>query len=243
MHAAERILVALDFPTILAAATMMSQLRGTGVGSKVGLRINVAAGTPAVLETVGEGTFLDLKFKDIPKTVADAVEAAARQGVKMMNVHCMGGFAMMKAAAEAAHKVSTLTGRRRSLIVGVTILTSLDRTNLTDLGIASHLTMEEVVTQLAIMAKDAGLDGVVCSPKEIAAVRKACGPDFIIVTPGIRGKNDAPDDQKRTLTAAEAIALGATYLVIGRPITESGDPKARTLEFIEEINNAMAVTA
>jgi orotidine-5'-phosphate decarboxylase len=233
----KRILTALDFPTLYEAMPVVNLLRGK-VGFKVGLEINISVGTPVVVNAVGKDVFLDLKIHDIPNTAASAIKAAALHQVKMINVHCLGGKAMMEAASREACEVF-VDGQRfyRPLLVGVTILTSHDRGSLDQIGIDPNLSIEKIVEKLAILAAESNLDGVVCSAQEITTVRKAvCNDDFIIVTPGIRRKIDPPDDQKRTMSAAEAIGLGATYLVIGRPITKSADPVAAVEGFITEIS-------
>lgn len=228
-------MVALDFPSLDKALPVARSLRGK-VGFKVGMELNTAAGTPAVVETVGEDVFLDLKFHDIPNTVAGAVKAAAQHRVRMLNVHCLGGKAMMEAARAAANQVFVETRNYRPMVIGVTILTSHDRSSLDQIGINFSLSMEEIVRKLTILAVESGLDGVVCSPKEIAMVRKTvCDEGFIVITPAIRRKTDKPDDQKRTMTASEAIGLGASYLVIGRPITQAANPVEAAEQFIAEI--------
>lgn len=229
------ILVALDFPSLSKAAAIANPLRGK-VGFKVGMELNTAAGTPAVVAEIGEDVFLDLKFHDIPNTVAGAVKAAAQHRVRMLNVHCLGGKAMMKAARTAVGEIFVKTNSYRPLIIGVTILTSHDRTSLDAIGIDPFLPMQEIVKKLTILAMESGLDGVVSSPKEIATIRRTvCDDGFIIVTPGIRKSTDPPDDQKRTLSAREAIDLGASYLVIGRPITQAANPVEAAEQFIAEI--------
>lgn len=232
----KQIIVALDFPT-LRDATRMSELLGDRFGYKVGMELNTAAGTPQVLDDTGAWrTFLDLKFHDIPNTVAGAVRAAARQGVWMLNVHCQGGLAMMQAAAQARDEVFKATGHR-TLVIGVTMLTSLDDEAAEEMGIYREMSMKERVRRLAVHAYKAGLDGVVSSPQEIMVVRDAI-PDekFKIVTPGIRSKDAPPDDQKRTMEARQAIDIGASYLVIGRPITQAPDPLEAAEKFLEAIS-------
>ena len=231
----QNILVALDFPSLSKASVIAEPLRGK-VGFKVGMELNTAAGTPSVIATIGEDVFLDLKFHDIPNTVAGAVKAAALHRVKMLNVHCLGGKAMMEAARSAANEVFIKTKNYRPLVIGVTILTSHDRKQLDSIGIDLNLSMEEIVRKLTVLAVESGLDGVVCSPKEITVVRKTvCDDGFIVVTPGIRKSTDPPDDQKRTMSASEAVGLGASYLVIGRPITQALDPVEAAEQFIAEI--------
>jgi len=176
------------------------------------------------LTSRGDRVFLDLKFHDIPNTVAGAVQSAVATGAWMVNVHASGGGAMMKAAAEAATKTAASLGRPRPLVIGVTVLTSMNDAALHEIGVARP--MLDQVMHLARLAKASGLDGVVASPQETRAIRDACGKDFQIVTPGVRpADQQGKDDQARTLTPAEAISAGATYLVIGRPITASSDPR------------------
>ena len=221
-----RILVALDVDTGAKALALADTLRGAVAGFKIGNQLFTAEGPGIVraLTARGDRVFLDLKFHDIPNTVAGAVNSAAATGAWMVNVHASGGSAMMRAAAAAA-RAAAEKGAARPLVIGVTVLTSMDDAALADVG-TSRPVLNQVV-HLATLARAAGLDGVVASPQEIAAIRDACGPDFHIVTPGIRPAGQAgKDDQARTLTPAEAVAAGATYLVIGRPITAATDPRA-----------------
>jgi orotidine-5'-phosphate decarboxylase len=238
------ILVALDVESAARATELADQLRGTVGGYKIGKQLFTAAGPAIVRELTSRGdrVFLDLKFHDIPNTVAGAVQSAVTTGAWMVNVHASGGSAMMRAAAEAAAKTATALGRPRPLVIAVTVLTSMTDAMLDEIGVKRP--MLEQVVHLAKLAKAAGLDGVVASPQETRAIREACGKDFQIVTPGIRphpatpttrgadpgppneGKNQqGKDDQARTLTPAEAISAGATYLVIGRPITAAPNPR------------------
>lgn len=220
-----RVIVALDVDTTSQAAALVGAIGDAAAAFKVGKQLFVAEG-PAALAPIaqaGHDLFLDLKFHDIPNTVAGAVRSATRLGAWMVTVHAGGGAAMMRAAAEAAAAESTRLGVRRPLIVGVTVLTSLDGDALIALGIDEPLA--DHVRRLARMAQAAGLDGVVASPHEIALVREACGPDFLIVTPGIRPGGSAQDDQARTLTPVDAVRAGASYLVVGRPITGAADAR------------------
>ena len=222
-----RILVALDVDSSAKALALADTLRGTVAGYKIGKQLFTAEGPDVVraLTARDNRVFLDLKFHDIPNTVAGAVRSAMATGAWMVNVHASGGSAMMRAAAQAAHETAAKTGAARPLVIGVTVLTSMDEAALAEVG-TTRPVIEQVV-HLARLAKAAGLDGVVASPQEIAAIRAACGPDFHIVTPGIRPAGQAgTDDQARTLTPREAVAAGATYLVIGRPITAAADPRA-----------------
>ena len=220
------ILVALDVESAVKAIELADQLRGAVGGYKIGKQLFTAAGPAVVRELTSRGdrVFLDLKFHDIPNTVAGAVQSAVATGAWMVNVHASGGTAMMTAAAEAARKSAEALGRPRPLVIAVTVLTSMTDATLAEIGIARPVISH--VVYLAQLAKHAGLDGVVASPQETRAIRDACGPDFQIVTPGIRpADQQGKDDQARTLTPAEAIAAGATYLVIGRPITGAPHPR------------------
>ena len=188
----------------------------------------------------GAKVFLDLKFHDIPNTVAQAVEAAVATGVWMLNVHASGGVPMMRAAARAGTEAAAREGRPKPLVIGVTVLTSMDDATLTAIGVTRPL-LDQVVT-LARMAQDAGLDGVVASPQETAAIRAACGPDFSIVTPGIRGASAGADknDQSRTMGPAEAIRAGASHIVVGRPIIAAADPRSAAAAIAEELGRLKA---
>ena len=220
------LLVALDVDTIAEARAMAGRLRGVVGGFKIGSRLFTSEG-PALVEELtarGDRVFLDLKFHDIPNTVAGAIAAATRLGVWMVNVHASGGSAMMRAARAAADEEAARRSRPAPLVIAVTMLTSLDQGALTEIGLAA--TVAAQVERLAALTEAAGLDGVVASPQEIALVRRACGPRFAIVTPGIRGAGDAKGDQSRTLSAADALAAGASYLVVGRPIIAAADPRA-----------------
>lgn len=229
------ILVALDVESAEKAMALADALRGAVGGFKIGKQLFTAAGPAMVRELTGRGdrVFLDVKFHDIPTTVAGAVQSAVATGAWMVNVHASGGGAMMAAAAESARKTATALGRTRPLVIGVTVLTSMNDAALAEVGVSRP--MLEQVVHLAKLAQASGLDGVVASPHETPAIRAACGPEFQIVTPGIRPagwdvasgfSRTIPDDQARTLTPAEAIAAGASYLVIGRPITGAPDPRA-----------------
>lgn len=232
----EQILVALDYPSLEMAKPIVESLKGRdGIGFKVGMQLTTAAGVPEVVRTVGTDVFLDLKFHDIPNTVAGAVEAASSHKVKMLNVHCLGGPDMLVAASNASRKVERLSrGKYRPLIIGVTILTSHDRRSLMEIGIDPMLSTEQIVLRLAEIAEECGLDGVVCSPKEVEGIRTRLGDDFIIVSPGIRDEDAPPDDQRRTMTIREAIDVGVTYPVIGRPITQAENPVVAAEKFLAE---------
>jgi orotidine-5'-phosphate decarboxylase len=231
-----RILVALDVASANEALVLADRLRGSVGGFKIGKQLFTAEG-PSIVRTLaerGDRVFLDLKFHDIPNTVAGAVKAAATTGAWMINVHAGGGRRMMEAAAASA----AASGRaERPLVIGVTVLTSLDAVQLAETGVEDRVL--DQVRRLARLARASGLDGVVASPQEIAAIREACGPDFLIVTPGIRSEAHRPagDDQVRTLGPAEAIAAGASYLVVGRPITAAADPLAAARQMTDEISH------
>jgi len=234
------ILIALDVNTAPEAHDMARRLRGTVGGFKINTHLFTGAGPDVVREFVdrGDRVFLDLKFHDIPNTVAGAVAAAAGLGVWMVNVHAGGGPAMMQAARRGADEGAARRGAPPPLVIAVTVLTSMDAATLTALGIAESPL--EHVTRLARMTQDAGLDGVVASPQEVQSIRRACGSDFVIVTPGIRGGSatSGPDDQHRTATPAGAIESGSSYLVIGRPITGAADPREAAISIGREVDTA-----
>ena len=214
-----KIIVALDYPDQEPALQLVNQLSPELCRLKIGKELFTAAG-PRLIETVqdkGFEVFLDLKFHDIPNTVAKACEAAARLGVWMVNVHALGGKKMMQAACEAVAKFD-----KPPRLIAVTILTSMDEQDLAEIGLRGS--PEENVISLARLAKASGLDGVVCSPKEVNQLRQQLGEEFCLVTPGVRPQGADQDDQKRTMTPKQALRSGASYLVIGRPITKADDP-------------------
>jgi orotidine-5'-phosphate decarboxylase len=228
----DRLIVALDTPDLAAAETLVERLGGVVTHFKVGSVLFTAAG-PAAVEMVrkhGGRVLLDLKYHDIPATVAGAVEAAARLGVGLLTVHASGGAAMLRAATAAARAA----GQDRPRIVAVTILTSLDRAALhRELGVP--VSVEGHAVHLADLARAAGCDGVVASPREAGRLRAALGAAAVIVTPGIRPAGGAADDQARVATPAAAVRAGADYLVVGRPITGAPDPAAAAAAILAEM--------
>jgi len=221
-----QIFVALDTTDVEAARAFATRLKGSVSGVKLGLEFFTANGAAGVRTVARAGLplFLDLKFHDIPNTVAGAVKAAVRLRPKILNVHAAGGPAMMRAAAQAADEAAKTFNVPRPLVIAVTVLTSLDADDLDAVG--QNGPPADQAIRLARLTQQCGLDGVVCSPKEAAAVRAACGPDFKLVVPGIRPNLSLSSDQKRTAGPAEAVSAGADYLIIGRPITRAPDPAA-----------------
>jgi orotidine-5'-phosphate decarboxylase len=224
MTHADKVFCALDTPSIDVALGWANRLKGTVGGLKLGLEFFGAQGPDGIRRVAETGMpiFLDLKFHDIPNTVAQAVTSVTPLAPLLMTIHASGGRAMMRAAVDAARETATKAGVARPKILGVTVLTSLDESDLRAGGVAGSV--EDQVVRLARLAQDSGLDGVVCSPREIAPIRRACGPELILTVPGIRPSGAALGDQKRVMTPREAVDNGATYLVIGRPITEAADP-------------------
>jgi len=221
-RAASPIFCAIDTPDPARAQELANAVRGV-VNLKLGLEFFVANGPGAVRRVAsGAPLFLDLKLHDIPNTVTGAVRAAAVLKPMLLTIHCGGGAAMMRAAVEAAQQAAA--GGKRMQLVGVTVLTSLDNADLEAVGQRGPTTEQAV--RLAKLAQASGLDGVVCSPHEIAALREACGREFLLVVPGIRPSGVAAGDQKRVLNPRAALDAGADYLVIGRPITGAPDPRA-----------------
>lgn len=237
----ERLLVALDVDSADRAVSLAEQLHGLVGGVKVGSRLFTTEGPALVRRLAGlhQRVFLDLKFHDIPNTVAQAVEAAVATGAWMINVHAAGGAAMMQAAVDAAGNASAKAGRPSPLMIAVTVLTSMDESALRATGVERSLL--DQVRALAIAARRAGMHGVVASPRETAVIRDACGPDFVIVTPGIRGAAAGAEknDQARTMGPAEAVRAGSSYLVVGRPIIAAPDPRSAAEAIVRELEEGL----
>lgn len=230
-----RIIVALDYADAAPALALASRLDPARCAVKVGKELFVAGGPETVRTLVGRGfrVFVDLKFHDIPNTVAQACAAAAQLGVWMVNVHASGGRAMMEAARAAVVRAAGDAAREPPLLIAVTVLTSLGEADLAEVGLAGPVAT--AAERLARLAQAAGLDGVVCSAQEARALRAACGPGFRLVTPGIRPAAAVADDQVRIVTPAQALAEGADFLVIGRPITQAPDPLAALAAIEQDI--------
>ena len=238
-HPRSSLIVALDFDSLTTALKFADQLADVVGMFKIGSQLFTTAGPEAVRQVAqrGPGIFLDLKYHDIPNTVAGAVLAsAAMPNVQLVNIHALGGTTMMKAAAQAV-SASVAMGADRTRLLAVTILTSMDQKGTREVGISGSPKLRAV--RLAELAKQAGVDGVVASVQEAKAIRKTCGPEFLIVTPGVRPKNGdlggRPDDQTRTATPREAIRAGADFIVVGRPILAAADPRAAAEEIVDEI--------
>jgi orotidine-5'-phosphate decarboxylase len=220
----DRLIVALDVDAMEQAKTLVEQLAGEVGMFKIGKQLFTHAGPQAVQLTkeLGGEIFLDLKFHDIPNTVAKAAIEATRLGVKMFNVHASGSLEMMRTTVKEVERVCRREKVRRPIMLGVTVLTSLNQDDLQRLGVA-HKVADQVV-RLALLTKEAAMDGVVASPHEVADIRSACGPSFVIVTPGIRPADSNRNDQQRVMTPADAVRAGVDYIVVGRPILEAQDP-------------------
>ena len=232
MKARDRLIVALDVPEEALAMVLVDALAGQVGMFKVGSQLFTAAGPDVVRRIVGRGehVFLDLKFHDIPNTVAGAVAGAARLGVTLMTVHALGGKAMLEAAVGALPAMGTR-------LLAITVLTSQDEAGLRETGVGREL--KEQVRGLARLARAAGVDGVVASPHEVALLRETCGPGVLIVTPGIRPAGTRAGDQARAATPAAALGAGADYLVVGRPITEADDPAAAAGAILREMDQTL----
>ena len=231
----DRLAVALDFPNEHEALKLVDRLGQTCQWYKVGMELYYAAGNSIVrqLRDRGFNVFLDLKLHDIPNTVAGAVRSATQAGAALLTIHATGGAAMMSAAAEAA----SAPGSPR--LLAVTVLTSMDANELTGIGITESPVNQ--VLRLARLAQASGINGMVCSPEEVAILRKETGPDTLLVIPGIRPAGSAIEDQKRIATPAQAVAHGASMLVVGRPITRAADPAEAARSILQEIADAQAI--
>lgn len=231
-----RLIIALDVNEPARAVELVDMLKPYAGMFKVGMELFYSSGRK-IIDQIKQrdcGVFLDLKLHDIPNTVARAARVLTQMGPDMFNVHASGGPEMMKAAAEAVDREAGRLGLKKPLLVAVTVLTSIDRDTLNKaIGIMGDI--EQYVTEWAKMAKNCGLDGVVASPREVSPVRQACGEGFITVTPGVRPHWSVAGDQKRVMTPAEAVAAGATYIVVGRPVTEAPDPAAAARKILGEI--------
>ncbi|MEE9301211.1 MAG: orotidine-5'-phosphate decarboxylase [Alphaproteobacteria bacterium] len=235
-----RLLCAIDTVELGAARGLARRLKDQVAGIKLGLEFCTANGPEGVQAVAAEGSpiFLDLKLYDIPNTVAGAVRAAGAMRPAMLTIHALGGSAMMRAAMGAAHRVAAASGGARPKVIAVTVLTSMDEEDLETLGLRGDVS--EAVSRLAGLAQDSGVDGVVCSARELDRLRARCGPDFLLVVPGIRPAWSSADDQKRIVTPAEAIRRGADFLVVGRPITQASDPVAAAGRIADEMAGAPA---
>ncbi|OGQ78167.1 MAG: orotidine 5'-phosphate decarboxylase [Deltaproteobacteria bacterium RIFCSPLOWO2_12_FULL_60_19] len=235
----ERLIVALDLDDLERVKALVKLLAGELGMFKVGKQLFTHAG-PAVVKMIEEmegEVFLDLKFHDIPTTVAKAAIEATRLGVKMFNVHASGSLEMMRQTAKEVRRVCRQETLRRPIMLAVTVLTSLEKRDLERVGVDREV-LDQVV-RLASLSQEAGMDGVVASPQEVAAIRAACGRRFVIVTPGIRPRGGKQDDQRRVMTPAEAIRAGVDYIVVGRPITEAQDPLSAAREIVAEMAHGM----
>jgi len=234
----DRLIVALDLPDLATAAPLVELLAHEVGMFKVGKQLFVNSGPAAVrrIHDMGGEVFLDLKFHDIPNTVAAASVEATRLGVQMFNLHASGGSAMMDATQKAVAQVCEQESLRQPWILAVTVLTSLDQADLETLGVQQ--TVEQQVTRLARLARDSGMSGVVCSAHEVPSIRAVCGSPFTVVTPGIRPADRGAGDQKRVMTPGRAVQAGIDYIVVGRPITESPDPVAAAQAIVAEMTGA-----
>lgn len=238
-----RLYVAVDTPDTAAAASLATKLESLdGLGLKLGLEFFGACGPDGIraVQKAAPKTpiFLDLKFHDIPNTVAGVVKSVAPLGVAMLTLHSSGGPAMLKAAVAAASEAAAAAGTTKPLLLAVTVLTSLDDSDLEAVGQSTPA--ESQVVRLALLAQSCGMDGVVCSAKEIEPIRAACGPSFVLCVPGIRPAGADVGDQKRVVTPAAAIKSGATCLVVGRPITQAPEPVTAASDILTEINGAVS---
>ena len=232
-----RLIVALDFHTLEDVKTLVEELGDSVSYYKVGMELFYSAGPQVItyLKEKNKNIFLDLKLHDIPNTVGEGLCSLMRLGADIVNVHASGGFTMMKTAAEKLHALAEKQGVPCPKIIAVTILTSINEEDWAGLGMECEIRQQ--VVRLAKLTKEAGIDGVVASPQEASAIREACGPDFMIVTPGVRPAGAAINDQSRIATPASALTNGASHLVVGRPIRAAEDPKAEALAIIKEMES------
>jgi orotidine-5'-phosphate decarboxylase len=238
MDPRQRLIVALDVSTAEAARKIVAAVGSSAHAYKVGMQLYTSQGPAVVSELVASGrrVFLDLKYHDIPNTVGSAVREAAQLGVSMLTVHASGGGRMLQAAVEAANAVNP-----KLQVLAVTVLTSLDEVELGKIGLRGGVL--EQVLRLAALARSNGCQGVVASAQEASALREEFGNDFVIVTPGVRLAGSGPDDQARVVTPAEAIAAGASHIVVGRPITEASDPAAEARAILGQISTQYSATS
>ncbi|WP_262692598.1 orotidine-5'-phosphate decarboxylase [Kordiimonas aestuarii] len=236
LKSSDRIYCALDTVDVDKAVQLASTLKGSVGGLKLGLEFFCANGADGFNRVAEQGLpiFLDLKFHDIPNTVAGAIRAVAPLAPKLFTIHTQGGPEMMRRAAETAGEEAAKYGHAKPWVIGVSVLTSLDGSDLNAIGVPDPV--EEQVARLAALAKASGIDGLVCSPREITRARRAGGPDFKLIVPGIRPAGSAVGDQKRVMTPSDAVAAGADILVIGRPITAAADPAASAKAIADSIN-------
>lgn len=235
--AQNQLIVALDVENIAAANQLVTTLSDEVTWFKIGKQLFTAVGPASVklLLEAKKNIFLDLKFHDIPNTIAGAVGSATKIGANIINMHASGGLEMMRAAAEVAEKQVSELGIPKPTLLGVTILTSVDET-IFQRDFGTRRKLKDQVAYLAELSQRAGLDGVVASPLEIGLIRKVCGDDFVIVTPGVRPAGAASNDQQRVMTPAEAIDAGADYIVVGRPITAADNPRQAARTILQEIH-------
>ena len=234
----ERLIVALDVDNLEHAAGLVRVLAGEVGMFKIGKQLFTHAGPQAVrlIQELGGEIFLDLKFHDIPNTVAKAAIEATRLGVKMFNVHASGSLEMMRLTVKEVQRVCRQEKRRRPIMLAVTVLTSLNQDDLKRVGVTQKVAAQ--VVRLALLTKEAGMDGVVASPHEVADIREACGRRFVIVTPGIRPADSSRNDQQSVMTPADAVSAGVDYIVVGRPIIEAKDPVAAARAIVADMEQA-----
>ena len=234
----ERLIVALDVDNLEQATGLVRVLSGEVGMFKIGKQLFTHAGPQAVrlIQDLGGEIFLDLKFHDIPNTVAKAAIEATRLGVKMFNVHASGSLEMMRLTAKEVQRVCRQEKRRRPIMLAVTVLTSLNQDDLKRVGVTQKVAAQ--VVRLALLTKEASMDGVVASPHEVADIREACGRRFVIVTPGIRPADGNRNDQQRVMTPADAVRAGVDYIVVGRPIIEAKDPVAAARAIVADMEQA-----